>query len=1123
MQKQAAKPLPKLKVKLSVWLKYGITCLVFITSNLALALEVVRGPYLQRATSDAIIIKWRTDDRSDSVVRYGTSVNNLNQQVVNASNTRNHRVELNNLSPETTYYYSVGSPGEVLAGGTTAYRFKTAPPLGTATATRIWVIGDAGTANSNQRRVYNAYLNYPGQENTALWLMLGDNAYNSGTDSEYQSAVFDVYQDLLRRAPVWSTLGNHDGYSADSATLTGPYYNIFSFPRNAEAGGVASGTEAYYSFDYGNIHFICLDSYETDRSVNGAMLTWLRNDLAATNQPWIITFFHHPPYSKGSHDTDSSSEYRSFEMRERALPILEQYGVDLVLSGHSHSYERSYLIDGHYGRSNTFGSQHQVDAGDGRIGGDGAYQKPLNSSNSGTVYSVAGASGKTSGVGNHAAMFLALNELGSLVLDVNDDQLDVRYLNDSGQVRDRFTLMKASDNGGGNPPPLGSQLLPGEQLNIGDSLISSNGAYRLVFQSDGNLVLYAANGTVIWASGTQGSGADRFVFQRDGNLVIYRGSEAIWSSASQGSSATALVLKDNGSLVLYDGTDVVWSAGNAPPDDDSSGGALSVVNTTSSYSPNDKLNLALPNNTQADDLLMLFLSRTDDLLPLRLNGWQAGAACFKTTNGQSSCHEIPDCIEFDGDYCLRFDGGRGRDLATVVFYKTALANEPDMSFNLRGNKPTWAILTTLRGANNQTPIYDVNTASNDRSPDSRFPSVNGPLGGLLLLSMAFDDTTARDDFLAPSGMSTLQWIAGSDEAGYLYAQSLAAAGATGERVTRGPGGPNAKDALIALTVQPKNDDTGGNQSIRFERSIISGSDDVEQRANGAMYVNSSDLELVYDNGNQIVGLRFTNIELPARAQIESAYIQFTVDESNSQSTQLAIRIENSDSAAAFATQDNALSQRDQSSKFVSWQPQSWTSIGAQGADQRTPNLAELVQDVVNRPQWQSGNNLAFFISGNGERTAQSFEKSASNAARLMINYRMPEQNNQPQVIEAETYQASADVRVANNHDGYFDTGFVDYGGLNAWAEWPSLDVAKSGRYRITFRYANRDSMARPMQLSINNRDISEVAFTPTQSWTDWQSAELEVDLASGANDIKLTVSTVEGGPNLDRIIVTPIE
>ena len=203
--------------------------------------------------------------------------------------------------------------------------------------------------------------------------MLGDNAYSEGNDVEYQAAVFDTYPQVLPRTVLWPTLGNHDGFTADSTTESGPYYDIFSLPRDGEAGGVASGTEAYYSFDYGNMHFICLDSYETDRSPDGAMMTWLEADLAANDKGWVIAFWHHSPYSKGERDSDTGR--RSIALRQNAVPLLERYGVDLVLTGHSHSYERSYLIDGHYELSDTFTDAMEKNPGDGSATGDGAYSE----------------------------------------------------------------------------------------------------------------------------------------------------------------------------------------------------------------------------------------------------------------------------------------------------------------------------------------------------------------------------------------------------------------------------------------------------------------------------------------------------------------------------------------------------------------------------------------------------------------------------------------------------------------------------------------------------------------------------------------------------------------------------
>jgi fibronectin type 3 domain-containing protein len=406
--------------------------------------NVTRGPYLQMATPTSIVIRWRTDAATDSRVRYGDDPGDLSAAADDPSVTTEHEVALSGLLAGRTYYYSVGTSTTTLRGGDTAHFFVTPPAAGAARPTRVWVIGDSGTANANAAAVRDAYFGFTGARYTDLWLMLGDNAYADGTDGEYQSAVFDMYPTLLRQSALWPTLGNHDGHTADSATQSGPYYDIFTLPTFGEAGGLASGTEAYYSFDFGDIHFVCLESYETDRSPGGAMMTWLRSDLAAAAGMWTIAFWHHPPYSKGSHDSDTETEL--IEMRENALPILESYGVDLVLSGHSHSYERSFLLDGHYGPSTSFTTAMIKDGGNGREDGDGAYAKTASgAAHEGAVYTVAGSSGELSGGSlNHPAMYVSLSVLGSVVLDVNGERLDARFLDKTGATRDSFTIVKGS-------------------------------------------------------------------------------------------------------------------------------------------------------------------------------------------------------------------------------------------------------------------------------------------------------------------------------------------------------------------------------------------------------------------------------------------------------------------------------------------------------------------------------------------------------------------------------------------------------------------------------------------------------------------------------------------------------
>ena len=408
------------------------------------SVQLTRGPYLQLGTNTSIVVRWRTNAATNSQVDFGLSPSTLTSSVVDTTSTTNHEVTLVGLAPATKYYYSVGTTIGPLAGGDTSHFFITSPPPGTAAPTRIWVLGDSGTSDANAQAVRNAYYAYTGTTPTNLMLMLGDNAYQSGTDAEYQTAIFDMYPTQLRQTVLWPTLGNHDGISANSATGTGPYYDMLTLPKQGEAGGVASGTEAYYSFDYGDIHFVCLESSESSRASNGPMLTWLQNDLAATNQRWVVAYWHHPPYSKGSHSSDVDIEL--IEMRQNAVPILEAYGVDLVLGGHSHSYERSFLIDGHYGFSSTFLPAMKKDGGSGQPGpGSTAYVKPTPgiAPHEGAVYAVAGSSGKTQSAPlNHPAMFFSIEVLGSMVLDFVCGELQARFVDAAGVVRDWFTLQK---------------------------------------------------------------------------------------------------------------------------------------------------------------------------------------------------------------------------------------------------------------------------------------------------------------------------------------------------------------------------------------------------------------------------------------------------------------------------------------------------------------------------------------------------------------------------------------------------------------------------------------------------------------------------------------------------------
>jgi hypothetical protein len=224
-------------------------------------------------------------------------------------------------------------------------------------------------------------------------------------------------------------------------------------PQQAESGGFPSQLEVFYSFDYGDVHFLSLNSelWDFTQTLNGInqMKTWIEQDLNQNEKTFTIAYFHQPPYSKGSHDSDDIQELVMKAMREHLIPLLESYDVDLVVCGHSHVFERSHLIHGHYGNSSSLDPSIMIKDGDGgNFDLGNAYIKDdLAQTADGTVYVVCGNSGsKTTAPSlNHPVMVFSdggSDVCGSFIIDINRNRLDGKYLRSNGQILDNFTILK---------------------------------------------------------------------------------------------------------------------------------------------------------------------------------------------------------------------------------------------------------------------------------------------------------------------------------------------------------------------------------------------------------------------------------------------------------------------------------------------------------------------------------------------------------------------------------------------------------------------------------------------------------------------------------------------------------
>jgi len=409
----------------------------------------VREPYLQMMSPTAVTLRWQSEKAFAGVVRYGLKPDQLTKTQTETDTGEEHEIRLSGLRPATKYFYSVGDGVKNQFKGKDFW-FKTAPIANQKSnePVRFWVTGDQGYPNIIQTQVRDAMLSWVKQNPRStknkpaldFWITTGDNAYRSGSNDQFQAGFFEPYKSILRNTPVWPTYGNHDA-------RRWVFFDIFSFPTKAESGGVASGSEHYYSFDYANIHFVMLDTQDSSLDSDDDMLSWLKKDLQQTKQQWLITFFHHPPYTKGSHDSDNSSDSggRLGKVRETVLPLLEQAGVDLVFSGHSHMYERSDLINCHYGESSTF-NKNMVRS----TSKNNSYKKKANTiaGNSGTIYTVIGSSSKVDmGPLNHPAMPHSLREAGSMIIDVTKNKLSAFFINNKNKVKDQFEIIKNVKDG----------------------------------------------------------------------------------------------------------------------------------------------------------------------------------------------------------------------------------------------------------------------------------------------------------------------------------------------------------------------------------------------------------------------------------------------------------------------------------------------------------------------------------------------------------------------------------------------------------------------------------------------------------------------------------------------------
>jgi 3',5'-cyclic AMP phosphodiesterase CpdA len=303
-----------------------------------------RDPYVQGVTATSATICWVSKASGVGVVRYGKA-RDLEREGTDGRIGRRHAVALVDLDPGSTYLYRV----EGLDGSPQSGSFSTAP-AGEGARFSFAVVGDSGSGGKGQLAVAGLL----GRLAPDLILHTGDVVYPAGQQRHYGRRFFAPYGHIIKEVPLFPVLGNHDVRNRNGAAFLENFYPPLGSPGS---------TKRYYSFDWGDAHFVALDSelYHGDKGASVVRQeAFLERDLAATGKRWKVAFLHRSPYGSSRHGGDES-------VREDLEPIFAKHGVDLVFAGHDHVYERTVPIGGVTYVVSGGGGRRLYPAGGGRL------------------------------------------------------------------------------------------------------------------------------------------------------------------------------------------------------------------------------------------------------------------------------------------------------------------------------------------------------------------------------------------------------------------------------------------------------------------------------------------------------------------------------------------------------------------------------------------------------------------------------------------------------------------------------------------------------------------------------------------------------------------------------------
>lgn len=406
----------KYYTQLAVSFLLSIVCLTVFSISSVSAVSFTRSVFIQNVTTNQVEMRWVTDTTEALLVKYGVSTsygNQVSSDTVTGTGGNNNHAKITGLSPNTKYYYQVTTAaGTALTpAGDTTYYFKTAPPTGSSTPFTFAAWGDSGDSSSTQDSVARQVA----AKSPDLTFIAGDIAYPYTTSFANNNGLyFNHYKDSMRFSAFYVACGNHE--SSCSTVMS---------DHSLPGGGKSGGTDSSYSFDYGNVHFVALNSNgsfaynPTNPSASDPQVKWAYNDLKGSSQPWKVLYWHHNGWSAGSHSTQSN-------IVTNLMKLASDTGANVAFWGHSHTYERWPINTGGFTKT-----QFYTVGNGGKAGSSGCHS--LNPA------CVKG-SGSSDGISN----------AGFLFFQVNGNSMTANFIGSGGKTEDTVTL---TTNGSGPTSP----------------------------------------------------------------------------------------------------------------------------------------------------------------------------------------------------------------------------------------------------------------------------------------------------------------------------------------------------------------------------------------------------------------------------------------------------------------------------------------------------------------------------------------------------------------------------------------------------------------------------------------------------------------------------------------------